>query len=326
MRNIIERVADLLGPDARPEQDPTPPSEHSAIPRDGFVEHLVGERAFGAETSEDQAVTPQRDASGPRPQFRSDIAGSPSVPVRTLQIDSETLRRQNLILPDERRTPVAESFRRVKRQILLNLSEPKPGTRPNLVMVTSSLPGEGKSFCATNLALSIALEMDYTVLLVDGDVARPSIPELLGVEAGKGLMDVLVDRNIQLSEVLCGTNIGKLMLLRAGTAHRHATEILSSGAMRRLLKELSEHDPNRVIIFDSPPIMAASESSVLAGQMGQVIVVVEAGSTTETALKAALGRIESSNIVGLLLNKGRRASLLDGYGGDGYGEYGYDAT
>jgi len=321
MRSIIERVADLLGPDARPDQDTTPASEHSAIPGHDFVERLVGESAFALEPSKPSGVRPKGDASYPEPQLRSSDASARSVPTRTLKLDLEKLGRQNLLLADERRTPVAEVFRRVKRRILVNLLDAKPGTRPNLVMVTSSLPGEGKSYCATNLALSLATEVDHTVLLVDGDVARPSIPQMLGVEADKGLMDVLVDRQTRLSDVLCGTNIGKLMLLQAGTANRRATEMLSSGAMGRLLKELSEQDTSRIVIFDSPPIMAASEASVLASQMGQVIVVVEAGNTTEMALKTALGRIETSNVVGLLLNRGRHAGLLDGYD-----EYGYDAT
>ena len=133
-------------------------------------------------------------------------------------------------------------------------------------------------------------------------------------------MDVLLDREINLSDVLCKTDIGKLLLLPAGTANRHATEVLASRAMRVLLKILSEHDPNRVVIFDSPPLMAASEASVLASQMGQVIVVVEAGKTTDSELKNALGRVESSNVIGLLLNKGERESQWDGYG-----EYGYEA-
>jgi receptor protein-tyrosine kinase len=134
-------------------------------------------------------------------------------------------------------------------------------------------------------------------------------------------MDVLLDRQIRLSDVLCATDIGKLTLLPAGTADRHATEVLASGAMRNLLKELSGHDSRRVVIFDSPPLMAASEASVLAGQMGQVVVVVEAGKTTEAVVKDALGRVELSNVVGLLLNKGERASRWDGYA-----EYGYEAT
>jgi len=319
--SIIERVAELLTPSGRPDREHAAPREESDFPAVDVVERAVGESAKRIEPSEPRGVAPPSDTGRPLPQFRSRAAVPPAVTTPVLRIDPERLRQEGLILPEDKRTPTAEAFRRVKRRILLNLEHPKPDTHPNLVMVTSSVPGEGKSFCAINLALSIAAEMDHTVLLVDGDVARPSLPKMLGIEVDKGLMDVLLDRQVHLSDVLFRTDIGKLMLLPAGTADPHATEVLSSGAMRGLLKELSEQDPNRVIVFDSPPIMAASEASVLAGQMGQVVVVVEAGKTTEMALKAALGRIESSNIVGLLLNKGERGGLLDGYG-----EYGYDAT
>ena len=318
--SIIERVADLLVPGGRSEPDQTSPSQVPANSGLDAVERVAGQDPLGIEPSENQGLVARHKADDPFPP-RSGIAGGIDKRIRSLKVDRELLHQQKLILPDEKRTPIAEAFRRVKRQILSNLAQLKPGTHPNLVMVTSSAPGEGKSFCATNLALSIALEMDHMVVLVDGDVARPSIPKMFGFEADRGLMDVLLDRRVHLSDVLFRTDIGKLMLLPAGTQHRQATEVLSSGMMHTVLKELSEQDPNRIIVFDSPPIMAASEAAILAGQMGQVVVVVEAGKTTEMLLKAALARIESSNVVGLILNRGQSVSLLDGYG-----EYGYDAS
>ena len=222
-----------------------------------------------------------------------------------------------MITPDGERTPIAEGFRRIKRQILANVAHPKAGAPANLVLVTSALAGEGKTFCAINLAISIALEMDRTALLVDADVAKPSVPQALGLEAERGLMDVLLDRRIDVAEVLCKIDIGRLTLLPAGTAHQHATELLASDAMRMLLREMAERYHDRIIIFDSPPLLAASEAGVLAGQMGQVVIVVEAGKTSETALKAALGRIESSNVTGLLLNKGDGSGRGYDYGGYG---------
>jgi receptor protein-tyrosine kinase len=237
---------------------------------------------------------------------------------RTYKVDRERLRRQSMITPDGERTPVAESFRRIKRQILMNVVSPKAGTLPaNLVLVTSSLQGEGKTYCAINLAISIALEMDRTVLLVDADVAKPSVPQALGLEAEKGLMDVLLNRQIDLADVLWKIDIGKLTVLPAGTPHKHATELLASAAMRRLLHELAERYHDRIIIFDSAPLLAASEASVLAGQVGQIVLVVEAGKTSEATLKDALGRIDSSRVTGLLLNKGETSDLAYGYGGYG---------
>ncbi|MDH5537101.1 MAG: CpsD/CapB family tyrosine-protein kinase, partial [Betaproteobacteria bacterium] len=131
----------------------------------------------------------------------------------------------------------------------------------------------------------------------------------------KGLMDVLLDRRIDLAQVLCRTDIDKLSLLPAGTAHQQATELLASDAMGALLQEMAERD--RIVIFDSPPLLSASEAGVLASRVGQIVMVVEAGKTSEAALKEALGRIESSNVVGLLLNKGEAPGLGSYYGGYG---------
>ena len=225
-------------------------------------------------------------------------------PSRTFSINQDQLRRQNLITPDGERTPNAESFRRIKRQVLANVATSKADVQANLVLVTSALAGEGKTFCAVNLAISIALEMDHTVLLVEADVARPSLSRMLGLKSGQGLMDVLLDRRMELADVLWKTDIGKLTLLPVGTAHQHATELLASDAMRMLLQEMAERYHDRIIIFDSPPLLAASEAQALANQMGQIVMVVEAGKTTEAALKAALGRLELSKVAGLLLNKG----------------------
>jgi exopolysaccharide/PEP-CTERM locus tyrosine autokinase len=161
--------------------------------------------------------------------------------------------------------------------------------------------------------------MDHTVLLVDADVAKPSVPQMLGFKAEIGLMDVLLDRGIDMAEVMCKTDIDKLSVLPAGTAHQHATELLASEAMRVLLREMAARYHDRIIIFDSPPLLAASEAGVLASQIGQIIMVVEAGKTTEAALKDALSRIETSNVTGLLLNKGEGAPLGYYYGGYGYG-------
>jgi protein-tyrosine kinase len=241
---------------------------------------------------------------------------------RTLTIDLDRLRRHGMVTPDGMRTPIAECFRRIKRRILTNMVQAKAGAPVNCIMVTSALAGEGKTFCATNLAISIASEMDRTVLLVDADVANPSVPRTLGFEAEGGLMDLLLDREINPGQVLYKTNIDKLRVLPAGKPHEHATELLASAAMRSLLREMATRYDDRIIIFDSPPLLSASEAGVLANQMGQIVLVVEAGRTTETALKEALSSINTSNVAGLLLNKGDNAGLEYWYGGYGYGSYG----
>ena len=311
--SIIERMAELLGSEPQTHQKPAGAGESSGRTESDLIERAAGEigRRPGLAEEKSIAVDPRVKDLPVRPIGRTS---------RTLKVDRDLLRRQSMITPDGDRTLIAESFQRIKRQILMNVANPKAGAAPaNLVLVTSALPGEGKTYCAINLAISIALEMDRTVLLVDGDVAKPFIPKVLGLDAAKGLMDVLLDRRIDLAEVLLKVDIGKLTLMQVGTAQKHATELLASGAMHALLHEMAERYHDRVIIFDSPPLLAASEAGVLASHVGQIVVVVEAGGTSEAALKDALGRIDSSKVTGLLLNKGEIPSFGYGYGYGGHG-------
>jgi exopolysaccharide/PEP-CTERM locus tyrosine autokinase len=310
--SIIERAAELLASVPQTYRKPST----AAAPTDTLelnrIERGASEigRLFDIPGDKDLAAESKAEARPARPTT-----------TRTVRIDLDQLRRQSLITPGGERTLIAESFRRIKRKVLMQVAKPKDGVPANLVMVTSALAGEGKTFCTINLAISIALEMDHSVLLVDADVAKPSVPKMLGFEAEKGLMDVLLDRGIDLADVLCKTDIDKLTVLPAGTAHQHATELLASDTMGMLLREMAARYRDRIIIFDSPPLLAASEAGVLANQMGQIIMVVEAGKTTEAALKDALSRIETSNITGLLLNKGEGIGLGYFYGGYGYGDY-----
>src|SRR6266850_541208 len=312
--SLIERVVELLASVPQTHRKPSTAAVGADTPELNRIERAASEisRLFDLPGNKDLPAESKAKARPARPTT-----------TRTLRLDLDQLRRQSLITPGGERTPIAESFRRVKRKVLMQVAKAKDGVPANLVMVSSALAGEGKTFCAVNLAISIALEMDHTVLLVDADVARPSVPQMLGFEAEKGLMDLLLDRELDLADVLCKTDIDKLIVLPAGTAHQHATELLASGAMRTLLQEMAERYHDRIIIFDSPPLLVASEAGVLASQMGQIVMVVEAGKTAEAALKDALGRIETSNITGLLLNKGEGDGLRYFYGGYGYGGYGY---
>ena len=308
--SIIERAAALLGSASQAHRAPSTTNGDAGRPKKDLIERAAGRINHPDEGSRnaDRQGTPRNTAAPGR------YAGGS---IRMLALDRARLRRQSMITPDGERTAVAESFRRVKRQVLANVAKPKASAPPsNLVQVTSALEGEGKTYCAINLAISIALEVDRTVLLVDADVAKSSVPKELGFEADKGLMDVLLDRQVDLADVLWQTDIGTLSLLTVGTAHKHATELLASVAMSELLHEMCERQ-DRIIIFDSPPLLAASEAAVLSGQMGQIVLVVEAAKTTDSALKEALARIDSSKVTGLLLNKGQSASLEYGYGSYG---------
>lgn len=222
------------------------------------------------------------------------------------EINLAQLHRLGMVTPNGGRTLVSEEFRFIKRPLIKNaLHNPASGNHGNLIMVTSSLPGEGKTFCAINLAMSIAMEMDHTVLLVDADAARPSVLQTLGLHADAGLMDVLIDGTLDIADVMVKTNVEALSVLPAGKNHKHATELLASQNMSNLLNQIARRYPDRIIIFDSPPLLLTSEARVLASQMGQIVVVVEAEKTTQNALKDALRKISACPNVSLVYNKSR---------------------
>jgi receptor protein-tyrosine kinase len=167
--------------------------------------------------------------------------------------------------------------------------------------------------------MSLAMEVDCRVLLVDADVLAPSVPEVLRIEPAKGLMDVLTGTGVPLRETVLGTNVERLSLLLAGTPHSNAAEFLASDAMTRLLSELSSHYPDRIVVFDSPPLLATTESRALATHMGQVIVAVEAQSTTHAALESALSTVESCPVVYTVLNKMPQSKAGSYHGSYAYG-------
>jgi protein-tyrosine kinase len=199
-----------------------------------------------------------------------------------------------------------------------------PIAQGNLVMVTSALPGEGKSFTAINLAMSMAAEMDRTVLLVEADLAKPAICRYLGISGPeKGLVDYLAEPGLELSKLLLKTNVPKLSLLPAGQQRPNATELLASSGMRELMAQLSQRYPDRIVVFDSPPLLLSNEAVVLAGLMGQIVMVVEAGKTQQARVKDAIALLDQNQVIGVVLNKQVVGSGTGyGYYQGGYG-YGY---
>lgn len=260
----------------------------------------------------------ENNTAGP---FGGDRKGIDPVP-----IDLAQLATKGIITPDAPRSQVADEFRVIKRPLISNAlgKGAEPVKNGNLIMVTSALPGEGKSFTAVNLAMSIAMEMDNTVLLVDADVSRPSILNILGLPPANGLMDVLREKNVDFGSVMIKTDVQKLSVVPAGTSNLHATELLASDSMVKLLNEIATRYKDRIIIFDSPPLLVTTEARVLASHMGQVVVVVEAQRTSHAAVKQALALIESCPVVLTILNKSSGSPGGAYYGQQySYGSYGY---
>ena len=244
---------------------------------------------------------------------------------RTLNLDLKRLSAHGFLTSADVRGKISEEYRMIKRPLLANAFGPNAVQKGNLIMVTSSLPGEGKSFSTINLAISIAMELDRTVLLVDADVAKPSLPQYLGFQAEQGLLDVLRG-SLDLSNVILRTNVEKLSILPAGKTYTRATELLASEAMDRLITDVANRYSDRLVLFDSPPILATSEASVLASHMGQIVMVVESEKTPKSALREALSRIAGTcDVVSIILNKSSVPTAGDYYGYYGYGGYGKPA-
>lgn len=243
----------------------------------------------------------------------------PAVSSRRVDLDLAMLEATGIVTPNAPRSHIADEYRVIKRPLISNAMGRGAAAlvHGNLIMVTSAMSGEGKSFTSVNLAMSIAAELDHTVMLVDADVARPSILRMLGLPVGPGLLDLL-EGKAEMSGVLLKTNIDKLTILPSGTPHARATELLASDAMRLLLDDISRRYPDRIVIFDSPPLILTTEARVLATQMGQVVMVVQADKTLQADVQQALATIESCPVKMMLLNKVR----AEGKGSYGYG-YGY---
>lgn len=228
-----------------------------------------------------------------------------------------------MIVPGATVTALAEEFRLVKRQ-LLNTSRAIVADeaqanrdRARMILVCSAKPNDGKTFCAINLALSLAAEKDVEILLVDADFAKPDVLKQLGAEEGPGLLDVLAGTVASAEECILDTDVPQLSVLPAGTKSNADTELLGSERAHAILDGLAAANPRRIVIFDSPPILAASPASVLASHVGQVMLVVRADKTSESDLREAVTLLDGCEQIQLVLN-----SVSFQPGGRRYGGYG----
>lgn len=238
-------------------------------------------------------------------------------------IDRERLAAHNFIVPDGPVTGLSEEFRIVKRQLLLAARGGKGvdalphGER---ILVCSANPNEGKTYCAINLALSMASEKDNRVLLVDADFAKPSVLSTFGIETHRGFMDALAEPACDVESLVIETDVDGLSILPAGSQTNQDTEYLAAARTAEIIDQLTRNDPSRIIIFDSPPALAASPASVLALHVGQTLMIVHADVTTDSALRDALSLLSGCEHVQLLLNRtkfsptGRKFGNYYGYG------------
>jgi len=239
---------------------------------------------------------------------------------RIIELDKASLEARGFLIDNGTRKSIKDEFRQIKRKLISNAfgAASKTLNHSNLIMVSSSKPNEGKTFVSINLALSIALEQDKTVLLIDADVLRPSIHRELDLGEEPGLIEYLLGQKNDISEILYSTNIEKLKIIPAGKPHHLSNELLASDRMEALASELAERYPDRIVIFDCPPLIGVSETLVLANLVGQALVVVEESKTQIADILKATENLNEDLALGLVLNKAIR-SHQDMYGYYGYG-------
>lgn len=268
----------------------------------------------GAATPPSDPATPGYPASG-----RKDLVGvgfEPRGPL--LKVDINQLRRQSMYPTVAMEDRLGNEYRRIKRPLLANATGRgvMPVERGNLIMVTSSIQGEGKTFTSLNLALSIARDPDFSVTLVDGDVARAHLSRVLGAQQQPGLLDLLGDETLNPMDLIMPTNIDSLSVLTAGSRHALSEELLSSDRMGRLVAQLADPTPRHIILFDSPPVLAAPDAVTLSHHVGQVVVVVKSSSTLRHQVTTTVDQLDPDKAINMVLNQ-----ALGGPGGDDYGGY-----
>lgn len=305
-RSLIERAEETfgkgrLGPARVPSDLPQPPRPAPEAARPEPVAEAVPEAAAAPEP--ERALVPAQPApvalTGPHQCA-----------------DRERLRAEGLIVPEEPVTGQLEEFRIVKRELL---AEARAADHPlaRRILVCSPHPGEGKTYCATNLAIAMAATRDIEVVLVDADTVKPSVTQRLGIESGAGLLDVLADPAIRPESCVIRTDIEGLFVLPAGSATSRDSEYLASARTGALLDRLTRGAPNRILIFDTPPALAASPAAELARHVGQALLVVRADETSRAALEDARQLLSACPDIKLLLNAARYSPS-----GRRFGDYG----
>lgn len=265
----------------------------------------------------------ETDGIEPTVRVKSSSARSAEKNVNRIKILDRLLAANMLVPGSDLSREIQDDYRRIKRPLVSNAVGRNKSMvdRGNLILVTSSIPGEGKTFSSVNLALSIANEMDNTVLLVDCDVAKQGVSRMLGLEKVSGLVDVLESNDLSIGDVLLQTDIPKLRVVSAGKQNEYVAELLTSQRMATLIAEMANRYSDRIIVFDGPPLLPTPQTQILAGLVGQVVFIIEAGKTPQSLVAEALEMIPEEQATGIVMNKNEGLTSRSGYY---YGYYGTD--
>jgi Mrp family chromosome partitioning ATPase len=304
---------------ARPVRQPEPVAE--PVPAEPAAP-IAKAQAVESEAANSQLAEPALPVpTAPRTPVRAEVIDQP---VRfggdRHPVDRVKLAERGIIVPEAGATALLEEFRIVKRQ-LLAAAQAAGDAAARRVLICSPHPGEGKTFCAVNLAIAMAGERDGEVLLVDADFAKPSVLSTLGLPKGPGLMDALADPAIKVEDLVMATDIPGLFVLPAGGQTVADSEWLASARTVEVLDRLTRGAPNRMVVFDSPPALAASPAADLAKHVGQALLVARADRTGRNALEDAVQLLGACPDIKLLLNaahfspSGRKFGTYYGYEG-----------
>lgn len=242
---------------------------------------------------------------------------TPAEPSKVVTLDLDDLERRHFVSLSANRRAINEEFSVIKRKLINNAFGQLSSSlkHPNLILVSSSRPGEGKTFTSVNLALSIALEQDKTVLLVDADVLRPQVAKTLGIETELGLTDYLSSDNVSVQDIILSTNVERLKVIPAGRAHHLSTELLASQKMAELVHEFATRYKDRIVLFDAPPLLGVNETAVVAMMCGQALIVIEENKSKLAEIEQSIALIPPEIAVGFVINKAHRTQASEyGYG------------
>jgi protein-tyrosine kinase len=313
--NLAERAAAQLS---------TQPGRVGTL--DSSVQRLLGQQATARSTETSEQPVPQNTgvtsalqqlgqpkavdphtASSPDTTDTGEAGVSAPAIIRApgRRIEMAALERAGMIDWEQARSRISEEFRIIQRQVLRNSIAPdvvEQGSA-NLVMLTSSRPGEGKSFVSLNLAAGIARQQDHDVLLVDIDYKQDSICSALGLAGARGLLDLVTDPTLDPDDVIVKTELKNLSILPIGLHGERSPELFASRQATRTIQSLGRRYSDRLVVLDSPPCLATSEPGVLASIVGQIVLVVEAEKTQREEVEAAMDLIHTCPTITLLLNK-----------------------
>jgi protein-tyrosine kinase len=283
------------------------------------------EQAIARMRNQARAAAPKTADAGSKPAVPPPIidrVADAAMPAKRMMLNMDALRARGYLPEAVKDQQFAEHYRRIKRPLIDRaMSGATAVGEPHVIMITSALPGDGKTFTSVNLALSMAIERDISVLLVDCDVARRHVSDIVGLGEESGLLDALVDDSVDIESLVVQTNLRGLSILPAGRRAEATAELLSSNRMRQIVANLCNRNPRRIVLLDSPPLLITNEGRTLVKIAGQIVLVVRAGYTPRQAVQDAIGLFDVQQSGGIILNQ-VQVSWVEGY--YGYGSYGQD--